>query len=438
MNKKIRDQIKKLNAINYKIITIKEIEKLLDPLFVGYMVNAPKYYAGTRIFRGRICSKPAMVSELKYPPKEVVLNYGRANDIGQSMFYGTIGREIPFFELDPKEGDTIAISLWKTTADLMLNHVGYTAKTAEALKSKRDFVNMYDFIKQMAQTGNRIISAYDYLASAFTRKVNKNKAYYYKLSIAITNKLLGTPLSGIMYPTISYSGDADNIVLIPEFVDKHLELVSVEFVKISMGEDGKLVGNILDTASSFTKEGTIQWSGKLLGFSIPKDGKFTVEPSGDHWVGHDSTGNIIDTSSVISFPKKFYGVEKMYVSNFPATIKLGMEFNVSKENFLCKVHGTLHIDFRNEIRFLSYHIPDNINAEEIVAGTIRNKEILLFLDKENSLKTGELDKKTKKVLIESDQLEFSGDIYFYLENKFDTARLESIFTPPIKLHFIYS
>ena len=51
--------------------TIEEILDLLTPVFRGYLVKAPRFEAGIRLFRSRICDKPAHISALLAPPPQI-------------------------------------------------------------------------------------------------------------------------------------------------------------------------------------------------------------------------------------------------------------------------------------------------------------------------------------------------------------------------------
>ena len=57
------------------------------------------------------------------------------------------------------------------------------------------------------------------------------------------------------------SANGDNLVLLPEFVDRYVELVSVEFIRIDRAHsDLKYDITILDVSNNFTVEGMIKWS----------------------------------------------------------------------------------------------------------------------------------------------------------------------------------
>jgi hypothetical protein len=72
-----------------------------------------------------------------------------------------------------------------------------------------------------------------FLSSEFARDVPDGSEHLYKLSVAIAEKLSGQlsvldevegmppdrRFAGLQYPALAMRGDADNIVLFPDFVD---------------------------------------------------------------------------------------------------------------------------------------------------------------------------------------------------------------------------
>ncbi len=143
----------------------------------------------------------------------------------------------------------------------------------------------------MRQTNKENVTVYNYLAKIFTRQIPKNKSYLYKLSIAIANKLCMPPLHGLMYPTVAMSGNADNIALLPSFVDHSLEFVAVEYIEVTRdGEKGSY--KILDSATEISEDEKIQWTAKFLVWG-GKLNEVNVASGGDHWVVRDQRGKQI-------------------------------------------------------------------------------------------------------------------------------------------------
>jgi hypothetical protein len=94
------------------------------------------------------------------------------------------------------------------------------------------------------------------ISKAFTEYVRDGKEYRYKQTIAITESMSELVLpfpepepelprinkvAGAVYPTIRMHGDADNIALLPEFVESSLKIRSVRYVRVEAADE-KTVG----------------------------------------------------------------------------------------------------------------------------------------------------------------------------------------------------
>src|SRR4051812_31355875 len=111
--------------------------------------------------------------------------------------------------------------------------------------------------------------------------IRGNADHIYKLSIAIAEKHFGNikndqftttelppdlfsdrRFAGLIYPALAMRANGDNLVFLPEFVDRCFELVSVEFIRVN-AVSGELKYDIttLDVADTFTSDGLIEWKG---------------------------------------------------------------------------------------------------------------------------------------------------------------------------------
>lgn len=134
----------------------------------------------------------------------------------------------------------------------------------------------------------------------------------YKLSIAIAEKLyLGTlhmdlvgeefegerRFGGIIYPTIAMRANADNVALVPEFVDRFLNLEGVEWIRVDLeASDFKYQVTNLDFANSFTADGRIDWKGRLAHWVIGPGRQVRVSVEHGKYVVRDDQGNIVEPS----------------------------------------------------------------------------------------------------------------------------------------------
>ncbi|MEO3406415.1 hypothetical protein AAFN85_21055 [Mucilaginibacter sp. CAU 1740] len=436
----IEKAILELAKVNFKTVTIKDLEELLFPFFAGYTINAPYFDPNEiTILRGRICSKPKYIEEITYPKPQYVNSYGRVNDIGQSMFYGSIGKSAPFKELNVKVGDTLIMGLWNIKDSMLLNHVGFTTKTRDALKSKRNLQDLYEFVKSTNGYNELNTLVYNYLADIFTWKIPVEETYRYKLSIAIANKLLmGDTFSGVMYPSIALYGNTDNIVLKPEFVDKSLELIAVEYLKITSIDNDIFQYDTLDTATEVNESNEIMWTGRLLTWS--SNDSFSAINNGESWVPHDKSGKRMNPKSNGDLIQKMTLLEKRFKKQEDFCIKVGDNFNVKigqdPDNLdLINVWVNLNFNINNKEKSLSFYMPDTKYCVVIFNSLIQNYKNYLDLDKGNLIEMR--DEKTNQISYSTSNAQFNNKITLFSERRFDTKELLDLKPSNLQLEFIF-
>ncbi len=290
----IQRAMRELEHLDAKKASVSDFEAQLTSLFRGYGVSAPKFDAGLYLYRGRKCEMPIKLKSLTYPPPSLVTRLGRANDIGQSMFYAATARAVPFFELGVKPGDHIALSRWKTTGPMMLNHIGFSSEPSSFNESNRKIDRIYKFVEDTRAMGDLNALVHDYLAYNFARSIKDSDDY--KFAFAISKKLLSSELfDGLLYPTIQMFGNADNVVLKTDTVDRLLAFVSVEYVKVKEVRGQEIDIDILDSATQADLIGTLDWSGRHLHWKLRRKGdQLTVVSKSGEWLAYDQFGNRVD------------------------------------------------------------------------------------------------------------------------------------------------
>lgn len=373
----IKAAVELLSMIDYSKTTIPQLEEILTPIITGYKINTPKFDKGLRIHRGiKYNDKPTHLKHLSYPPNNIA-RIGRANDDNQSIFYGATDKTVPFFELRLTVGDTFALSTWETNKELILNHIGFTNDVIQELNSQRELDSIYDFVKKMQDFGNLNEYVYNYLGGVFSKQVIDSN--YYKLTVAITNKLMiGDFFGGILYPTIQMFGNADNLALKPTFVDTGLDFISVEYLKITDVDGKYYTFETLDTSNTIKNDGTIDWSGKTLGWDI-KD-QLKIKSNGIEYIALDENNTRINpypTNPILTNTP----IYTRFTNSFENTYKITNDFIIhdpAKET-IGKV--TLHISPEKEKKFLSVYIPKTANPLTICISILHKYDELTTLDK---------------------------------------------------------
>jgi hypothetical protein len=412
----IKKSIASLEKLDFKTASIQEIEDLLFPLFKGYTVSAPSFDTGLYLYRSRICTKPNYLHELSYPSKEHILEYGRANNIGQPMFYGSISKNIPLFELNAKVGDRLFISIWKTKAKLLINHIGFSDEVFKLLNSNREGNSLYQFVSNTRNFNDINTFVYNYLAAAFAKKIQRTESYLYRLSIAITNKLLmGDLLDGVIYPTIAMNGNSDNIVIKPSYVDVNMDFVAVEYLEVTEVKDMQYKIQILDSANEI-QEGKLIWTGKMLGWTLEGKESMSLNSDGSDWIAKDINGNRSDPKPTTIIQPNISRLEREYINIFSHAFKISEDIHVESIQDDLNVKCTLLLDFESKSRFLSIYIPKSINPINILEALLQNIDYFLKMDKDIIECKDEI---SGEVLCTNKDLIFSNKIYLYSESSID-------------------
>ena len=224
------------------------------------------------------------------------------------MFYASIAREAPFFELGLKPGDHVAISKWRTTEKIIVNNVGYVSEVFDGLNSNRPLPVWGPNHHLLSSASNQLIGSY--FAAEFSKIVPTGQEYEYKISIAIAEKLYianlqldptrdaisGEPrFGGLIYPTIAMRANVDNVALLPEFVDRYLVLSSVEWIRVDEElPDFKYQVTMLDFANSFGPTGEIEWKGRLPQWVFQPGQQATLSVENGKWVVRNEKGEILE------------------------------------------------------------------------------------------------------------------------------------------------
>lgn len=342
---------------NLQTLGIDEIVKLLGPLKIGMMMEAPIFEPGNFLYRGRKlttdCAKDGIkLADLKHPPQESV-PLGRVNRERKPMFYCAASKEVVFFEIPNLiSGDEIILTFWQTTSKMLVSNIGYTNFMFEKLGAKRacpvwstpkfpppkldqQAIQNFQPDAHEAITLNQSTFTHDSIAkilatdknsalrqamsAAFLRVVNEAEAYQYKFTTAIAELHLGEIIhselqfAGLMYPTVKMSANGDNLALLPSFVDKAVEFKKALHARIDNRIGDTFSISYLDSATKIAENGTIKWLGRLPNWQVSpgqtviaranegrdKHGDYSISADGlpYHWVISDAaSGAVIESS----------------------------------------------------------------------------------------------------------------------------------------------
>lgn len=271
----------------------------------GYQVMIADIKTNNLLFRGVPWpERPTKVSQLSYPPPEKT-PLGRANRPGQPMFYCSVAPTAPFPELRAKPGELIALSEWKIKEGLWMHNLGYHQVALQKLGTRNLTVRQRLSFPIAGETKQNAKMRAD-LSLAFTKDVCEGQEYYYKLSVVI-NELLyekagpipkfpGGPkadcAAATVYPSMQLRGDADNVVIWPEFVDSSLEIKSVRYILVEATDQTKPWYTMRTVAYADTfSGGDIIWRDEPL---PERKNRTHFYLENDTWYLRDDFGNLID------------------------------------------------------------------------------------------------------------------------------------------------
>jgi hypothetical protein len=252
--------IEKIMSLPLENTTIEEIMVLIGELLNEHTLIT-FFTSDLVLYRGiQYSYKPKNYEALIYPPKDKA-KLNRASIKGEQVFYASTKKKAVFYELGAKPDDTFVLSTWMIALPLLISNIGYTSENLEELgaQDKTPLYNSEDSIHKIKdKTEYDIIS--NYLSKTFSQPIRDEKIY--NLTIAIARRLIGEVVfktgsdllkefDGLMYPTIKYNANADNVVLRKNAIDfNKLSIDRVEYIKIIDCIDNKYRYKILDVSDS--------------------------------------------------------------------------------------------------------------------------------------------------------------------------------------------
>jgi hypothetical protein len=214
------------------------------------------------------------IKELKYPPKEKVKKYGRCNYRNQSILYSSFSSFTANNESQPRVGDIITETVWHVKNN---QHLKYCPIFKNQPKGK-DVINPRTFeINQLYQkkikiypefVQEQIDSLVQFIADAFTKRVNHNNDLDYIFSAYFSNKIYndfenGT-IEAIYYPSVQDGLSFENLAIKSDVFDEKYELVKVHdsvcVVDPTSGSRGFFFEGLSDCTSFDFTTGKILWN----------------------------------------------------------------------------------------------------------------------------------------------------------------------------------
>ncbi len=273
---RVRDS---LEHVDYKLIqhSIADLRDKFVPtalLKKGWFIDRVRINKQGEVFKS--------FDQVSYIHDENTLNkyvgFGRANEPKQAIFYGAIispqikqPRVVAYFEtsgllkeLDEHDNaeEVFTLSRWRILEDIEVVEMIFSD---EALKvneyNRRSLENQLRNYKDLPLAGHYERQG-KFFSNEFARSdIRKDEEHKYKITAAYSNYLLkATSLMGITYPSVASNYLGQNVALLPEAVDKYLELENVGMFRFERRNGHNLAVTCFKMATDLGyKKSDFQW-----------------------------------------------------------------------------------------------------------------------------------------------------------------------------------
>lgn len=173
------------------------------------------------------------------PPAKYVTQIGRANDIGESIFYGAFDPLTAMLEAQVSIDDVFSMAIYYLSPLQAWNMTSVVINVPKGGMS------------QSKQLVKHSIALSKFVVEEFTRNVSDECRFEYKKSCAIAKILLGLPnKDSIIYPSMK-NMDKINIAMIEDMAKRRMQLISVCKCKlVGFTDDNKANVEVLGLAQS--------------------------------------------------------------------------------------------------------------------------------------------------------------------------------------------
>jgi hypothetical protein len=284
MRLEIRRRIGALRKLN--LATVKEAyleQQVRELLNIGYVAR-PLLVNASKAYRVRINEdgKPfTNTKDLWYPPAKCIKAKGRANDVGESVFYYSDTENTAVIEKRPDLGDILTVlesELIDPNSHPLVMVLGIHEYTAQSnpkyggTPPELDVKQKQFIEKEGISKTNPLLQAY--LTEEFMRKVSPGNEHEYKITVAITKILMNEPeflnedgspavgitVDGFAYPSIASNNLGANVALRTESADRLYRPVAATVYRVEEKRDDTHYTLVrLKWSTSIEADGTINW-----------------------------------------------------------------------------------------------------------------------------------------------------------------------------------
>lgn len=210
---------------------------------------------------------------LKYPPKDKVLKYGRCNYPNQSILYSSFLSFTAMNESQPRTGDLVTKTKWRVRNEQSLKYCPifknqptrdnlFNPRTHEIEEEYEKAIQIYPPLLR-----EQIDLLVQFMADAFTRRINPSNHLDYLFSAYFSNKLFNEledgEIEAIYYPSVKDGLTFENLAIKPDVFDTKYDLVEVKdsvcFVDPTDGNKAYLFDGLCECKDFDLATGKVLW-----------------------------------------------------------------------------------------------------------------------------------------------------------------------------------
>jgi hypothetical protein len=224
----IREEIHVLESLDLRDQEPDELLRRVRSICRGYMWMTRMIKKEAFAFRARrISIPPGLVSEMWYPPANLITRIGRANGVGEPMFYVSSNGVTAVSELRPVPGETfyvMELELRTPSRGLHMHEVAL-AESSERRSIEESIQVFHQTDRgrthlESAENVAKLDAIRQFMVNQFTRVVRAGQEHEYGITLAIA-KFHRTPgIDGLMYPSVARNLTGTNAVFTASVADR--------------------------------------------------------------------------------------------------------------------------------------------------------------------------------------------------------------------------
>lgn len=203
-------------------------------------------YPGVHIQRVRAKKRYHFPAAVSYNPDPDKVEYGRANEEKNSLFYGSLSSvelehallttcmESSKLVRDQKHGhQTFTVGVWKTKHGFEIPILHHPEPSADPMREKHRLALAKDIENFPQEDRERILKLQKILAREFSKRVptTADKKDAYLLSAAFAELMYDRGFAGLAYPSVETDGKGQNVALLPRTVERCLKPNGAQLVQ---------------------------------------------------------------------------------------------------------------------------------------------------------------------------------------------------------------